>query len=441
MPPISSFFGSLSPLLALPIFLVTFLGSGAYYAIHNYHNAWYLLSPNVAILPALVFLFHKSKVNFEQTFAQFIQGMQDKNILTMCCVFLSAGAFGEITKCAGCTETASEILLYMAPASFLLPGIFLMTACIATAIGSSMGVIATIGPLVVALSDATNIPMPISIATVVGGAMFGDNLSLISDTTIASVQALGASPRQKFMFNLSIASIASIITCSMLYSIQPPIIWHCANTPTSAELLKISPYLAVIWLSFRGMHVIKVLSIGTLMAGLLVICEQPQPFTHIAQAVNMGIEQLCPITLLSLEIAGISALIHAQGGFESISERIKNHLNDSIASKRKIELLIVSIVSIYDICIANNTIAILLSAPIANDLTVKFNMAKEKIASWLGIFACIFQGIIPYGAQILLASALSQCSPLQIVPYVWYCFSLLLVSMLYILLQKDNTSA
>lgn len=431
------------PLYAIFIFLATFLGGGFYFSLQDVASPWHIISPNTAILPAIIYLFLRSKTAFPQTLSDFLEGVGDHNILVMCCIFLLSGAFGEMTQAAGCAETAARVLTGLLPAPFFLPGIFLLAALISTAIGTSMGVVATVGPLVLPLATSTGLEPSLAMATVVGGAILGDNLSLISDTTIAAVNTVGADLRQKFAFNSKIALAAATLTCALLYQILPgsvPVI--PSQTWGATDLVSLIPYLSVILLAFGGMHVINVLLWGCVFSAILIIWVSPAPLQAAVTSLQTGFANLWPITLLSLCIGGMGALIQKQGGFAAILSLIGRLLRHRAqVSQRRVELIMAALVSFYDICIANNTIAILLCGTVTRELADRFQIDRARAATWMGTFSCIFQGLIPYGAQILLASALCRASPLEIAPQVYYNYMLLGVSLAVILSNRRQVMA
>ncbi|XGA08442.1 MAG: Na+/H+ antiporter NhaC family protein [Wolbachia endosymbiont of Xenopsylla cheopis] len=417
----------------VPIFLfvLLFVGSGIYFSILGISGAFYQLSPLIAIIPAIALGWALYRGNTEEKMYAFLDGARDRNIITMCIIFLLAGAFSEVTKAIGSVDTTVNLALSLIPSQFLLIGLFLVAAFISTAIGTSMGTIATIAPIAAGLTQA-GFSSSLAVATVVGGAMFGDNLSIISDTTIASIISQEADMKKKLKLNVKIALTASMITIVVLFynsSNSAPII---AN---EYSLLLVTPYIILILLASFGINVFTALVSSIGFASIIgFISNNSYDLLFLSKNITKGFASMHEIMLLSLMVGGLSGLAgkdHKKLAYKLSAWIIAQHGGQKLA-----QLLIITIVSIFDILFANNTIAIIFSGKIAKDIAKKHEIPPHYSAAWLDIFSCVFQGLIPYGAQLLLASTIAGVSPLAVAPQVYYCYILGVIAILYIVFNK-----
>jgi len=419
--------------LPILLFVTLYVGSGIYFTLIGTENAFYQLSPTVAIIPAIAFgwLVHKGKT--EEKMHDFLDGVRHRDIITMCIVFLLAGAFSIVTKSIGSVDSTVNFALSIIPPKLLLIGIFLTSAFISTAIGTSMGTIATIAPIAAGLVSQGVFQPEIAMATVISGAMFGDNLSIISDTTIASVMSQEADINKKFRLNAKIAFIASILTIIILFFSHET----SANIQVKEySLLLVTPYLLLIILALLGINVFIVLITAISFTWVIGFIHNHYSIIHFCNDIAKGFASMQDIMLLSLMVGGLSGLAGQS------SKDLAAHMSEWIArhgSKKMAQFVMAKIVSIFDILLANNTVAIVFSGEIARNLAKKYNIPPHYSATWIDIFSCVFQGIIPYGAQVLLASTIASISPLSITPHVYYCYVLALVSILYITFKKRLT--
>ena len=425
-----SYFFYFIPIL---LFILLFVGSGVYFTVLGTPNAFYQLSPITAIITAIAFAWALHRGTTQQKMHDFLDGVRHRDIITMCIIFLLAGAFSEVTKQIGSVDATVNFALSFIPSQFLLIGLFLVSAFVSTSIGTSMGTIATIAPIGFALSQQLGISTPLCTATVVGGAMFGDNLSIISDTTIAAVMSQEADIKQKLQLNAKIAFIASIITIIFLaFKTNSPVV---ADTK-DYNIILVIPYILLIVLAISGINVFVSLSLSIAFAGVIGISINDNfDILIFSQSLNKGFISMNEIMLLSLMVGGISGLTGKEFTQE-VANRLSAWIDRKNAGPKFIQLLIAKLVSIFDILLANNTIAIIFTGEIARELAKKHKIPPHYSAAWLDIFSCVFQGLIPYGAQILLASAIAQVSPLTVVPYVYYCYVLGVVSVCYIIANK-----
>lgn len=419
-------------LLPLGVFLVIYLGSGIYYQSQGVEFAFYQIKAPVAIMPAILLALLISKGRLEQRLEPFLKGMGENTILLMCLVFLLSGAFAAITKSIGGVDAAVNLGLSLLPSSMLLPGLFVISAIIATAMGTSMGTIAAVAPLAVGTSEMSDLNLTLAIGAVVGGAMFGDNLSIISDTTIAATRTQDCSMKDKFKANALIALPAALLTLVVLT-------WLNDSTEVTqvqaSNFWLATPYLIVLALALLGVHVLAVLSVGIVASALtgLTLVSESYTLVQLTQDIYQGFSNMQEILLLSLFIGGLTGVMKAQGGLDLILSWIKNLIDRSKTPSRALsEACIAILVSFANLFIANNTIAILISGSLAKSIGQDKALDPKRVASILDSFSCIVQGIIPYGAQILLAASLAGLSPLALAFEIHYCWALLLLSVLAI---------
>lgn len=420
------FFKIFSPIF---LFLILFVGSGTYFTYQNIDMAFYQISPTVAIIPAIVLAFCLLNGPAQERLNSFLDGLRHRDIVTMCLIFLLAGAFNTVTKSIGCVEATVNLVLSLIPSEFVLIGVFLTAAFISTAIGTSMGTIATMGPIAVGIANHGAIPIDLGIATVIGGAMFGDSLSPVGDTTIAAVLSQQADFRKKLILNAIVACIAAILMIALLWRIHTP-----SSNPIISDynFVLIIPYLLLVILAFAGFNVFQVLISGLITTGLIGYWQISYSIVDFAKDINKGFESMHEIFLLSLFVGGLANMLKDLGAMTFIINFISkaHHL-----TKRSAQLVIGALVAVFDVLIANNTVAIIFSGEMAKTIANKYRIPSHYTAAWLDIFSCVFQGILPYGAQILLASTLAGVSPLLIAGQVYYCYILGVVAVLYILLK------
>jgi Na+/H+ antiporter NhaC len=417
--------------LPILLFIVTYVGSGFYFTWQGVEHAFYQISPTVAIIPAIVVGWILQKGSMSERANLFLDGVRHRDIITMCIVFILAGAFSVVTSAIGSVDATVTMTLSLVPSHFLLVGVFIAAACIATAIGTSMGTIATLAPLAAGLAAQGAFPASLGVATIVGGAMFGDNLSMISDTTIAAVLSQGANFKQKLKLNALIATIAALITIGVL------LLMHTTTTeivhkPYSFVL--IIPYLFLLLLALLGINVFVVLVSSLGVAGVIGMLYADYGVVHFCKDIATGFASMQEIMVLSLLVGGLSGLMGQ--GMSLLSAKLSGKTHAALGI-RSVQLIIAGLVSLFDLLLANNTIAIIFSGEVAKDLAKKYHLPPHYSAAWLDIFSCVFQGIIPYGAQLLLASSIAGVSPLALMGQVYYCYILGIVAVVYILLHKN----
>jgi len=424
-------------LLPIALFVTLFVGSGIYFTMLGLPNAFYQLSPLTAIIPAIALAWWLHKGSTQQKMNDFLDGIRHRDIITMCIIFLLAGAFSEITKQIGSVDATVNCALSFIPSHFLLIGIFLISAFIATAIGTSMGTIATVAPIAAGLSAQAHFSPALSVATVIGGAMFGDNLSIISDTTIAAVMSQEADMKQKLTLNAKVACVASVITMLILLTQTNG---AAAIEAHDYSVALITPYILLMGLALAGINVFIALTTSITFAAILGFVLHGNTILTFSQQLTKGFASMQEIMLLSLMIGGLSGLA-GKYFTKELADKISAWIIKKNAGTITAQLMIAKLVSIFDILLANNTIAIIFSGEIAREIAKKHHIPPAHSAAWLDIFSCAFQGIIPYGAQVLLASSIAGVSPLAVTPYVFYCYILAAVTVLYIVFVKIERTA
>jgi len=433
-PAVTPSFIALFPLF---LFLTLFIGAGLYYQAQGVDFAFYQLPSVVAILPAIVLALIISKEKLNNAIETFIAGIGHANIIAMCLIYLLAGAFAAVAKATGGVDATVALGLSLIPSTLLLPGFFLIAAFIATAMGTSMGTIAAVAPIALGVSQEANIDLALMAGTVISGALFGDNLSIISDTTIAATRSQGCEMRDKFKENIIFALPAAIITIIILILVGQG---SAELAPHQVDLFKVLPYLAILVLAVSGLNVFVVLTVGILLAGFTGFVSIDYSIASFANDIFSGFKNMQEIFILSMLVGGLAALMQQRGGLAFISEKIEALIKrfSKKQSKRVTEFGIAALVSLTNSCVANNTVSIIVTGNIAKELAQKEGISAKRSASLLDIFSCIMQGILPYGAQALLAASIFSITPIAAVSNAWYCFVLAAVAMMIIAIRKNN---
>jgi Na+/H+ antiporter NhaC len=354
------------------------------------------------------------KVSFNEKVDIFTKGAGNSNIMLMVVIFLLAGAFSEVAKGMGAVDSTVNLALSVVPQNLLMVGVFIIACFISLAMGTSMGTIVALAPIGVGISEQTDIALALSMAAVIGGAMFGDNLSFISDTTIAAVRTQGTKMKDKFKVNFLIVLPAAIITCIILGILtmgeQANINQHTFNW------MKILPYLGVLITALAGVNVFLVLAFGIVFAGTIGLIDGSYHFMDLIQKTSEGMAGMYEISFLAILIAGMVEVIKHNGGIDYLLYIVTRN----IKSKRGAEFSIAGLVGLTDLSTANNTISIIIAGPLAKDIANKYDIDPRKSASLLDVFSCSIQGLIPYGAQLLVAAGVAGISPVSILPYSYY---------------------
>ncbi len=428
------------PLLPLLFFLVAFLGSGMYYTAAGTEFAFYQIKAPVVAMAAIVLAMVLARIagqHLNTSVERLLTGIGHSNIILMCLVFLLAGAFASVSDSIGSVEATVQLGLRIIPAEWVLPALFLISAFIATAMGTSMGTIAATAPIAVGFASATGLSMPMALGAVVGGAMFGDNLSMISDTTIAATRSQGVSLKDKFRVNIWIALPAALLTMVVLVMAGGS---EHAVEHKPFEFVRVLPYLLVFALALSGLNVLAVLIIGIVVAGVTGMVIQPEyGLAEMNGAIYKGFEGMFEIMLLSMLIGGLSQLMTDQGGTRWVIERIHGLTRLlKLPLQRAGEVGIAMLVVFANIFVANNTVAIVLTGEMARDIAEDHGVDLRRSASVLDIFSCVVQGLIPYGAQVLLACSIAGISPLLLIGSIHYCWLLAVAGIVAILFNRPR---
>ncbi|UYC24338.1 sodium:proton antiporter [Wolbachia endosymbiont of Aedes aegypti] len=394
------------------------------------------VSPVICLLPALFFAVACSAGKIQRNIDTVIEGMGDKNTLTMCLIFLFSGAFSVVTKSIGSANTVADLILNFLPARLLLPGVFLASAFISTAIGTSMGVVVLMVPIAFNLAKSGAFGLEIGTATVVGGAVFGDNLSMISDTTIASVSSQGATIKDKLKVNSKVAFVASIITLVYLAIMADSTKIIPTSNLAYLSVIKIIPYISLIIMGLFEVTTLVTITINIIVASILGMTFFDYTIIQLSHDIYDGFKKVNEIVIFALFIGGLSHIMYKQG-----QKALHKLIDESNITKTKAEFVIAGIASMFTVLVANNTIAILLSGDIAKRLAQKHNIPSYRSAYLLDIFACVTKGILPYGSQLLLAGSIASVSPISLLTQVYYCFILAAVTVGEIIINGRRCAA
>lgn len=397
---------SLSPLLLfLVLYLVTSIISGDFYKVPI----------TVAFLISAIYSLLTLKGSSEERMKVFARGAGNPTMVLMLSIFIHAGAFASSAKAMGAVDSTVALALELLPRELILPGIFLASCFISLSIGTSCGTIAALTPVAVGIATQTGISVPLMVGLVVGGTYFGDNLSFISDTTIIATQTQGCKMNDKFKANICIVAPVAVLMLIAYYFIGNSV----ANTVVpeqSANLLLVIPYIVVIALSLVGLNVLIVLTIGIILTGIMGMIQGSYDFFGWLSSMNEGMMGMSELIIVTILAGGMLEVIRHNGGIELIIKTLTRNIN----STRSAEFCIASLTCLVNVCTANNTVAIITTGPIARDIATRFHIDPRKSASILDTASCFAQGILPYGAQVLIAAGLADIAPIAIIPNLYY---------------------
>lgn len=397
-------------LLPIGVFLIIFLGAGIVF------KDFYAMPAIVAFLIALFVAFLQNKeLSFNKKIEVIAKGVGEENIITMSLIFLCAGGFSGAVTAAGGVDSTVNLGLSLIPAHFAVAGLFLIGCFISVSMGTSMGTIAALAPIAVGISEKTGFALSICIGAVVCGAMFGDNLSMISDTTIAAVKTQGCEMKDKFKANFFIVLPAAIITVLIFWFATRDMNFHLEEN-VSYSLWEVLPYMVVLLGALIGINVFVVLISGIVISLIVGVSMGHIALSEMFQVVGNGVTSMYDITVISIIVACIVSLVKEHGGIQFILNLIKSKIN----GRRGAEFGIALLALFVDACTANNTVAIVMTGPIAKEISEEFDVDPRRSASLLDMFTSVGQGIIPYGAQLLSAATLTGLTPLQIIPNLYY---------------------
>lgn len=408
-------------LLPFIVFVLVYLATGLILNAMGVEMAFYQVAAPVCILPAIILAFIMFKGSMDDKFNDFVRGCGDENIIIMCLIYILAGAFATVSKTSGGVDSVVNFALSLIPVQFITAGIFLISCFISISTGTSVGTISAVGPIAVGVATKGNLPLPLVLGALVGGAMFGDNLSVISDTTIAATRTQNVAMKDKFRANIKIAIPAAIITFVILLVVGKPE-GEVKLDDLSYNFILIIPYLFVLITALAGMNVFLVLTSGIILSGIIGIITGGLTMMTFAQNIFAGFSGMFEIFLLSLLTGGLSYMVSSNGGIEWLVQKIRGFAKDVKSAEISIALLTL----VTDAATANNTVAIIIDGPVAKEISKDFKVDPRRSASFLDTFSCVMQGIIPYGAQVLIAAGLTKelgalaVSPVQIIPFLWY---------------------
>ena len=432
-----------NPVALLPIlvFLILYLGLGIVFEyVLLIPMGFYNIPIIVAFLAAiLVACLQNRRVSFDEKLEIMASGLADKNIITMILIFLTAGVFvGVVGRSSA--ESVAYFMLTLIPVRFAVVVLFVVACFVSTAMGTSVGTITLLTPIAVAVSETSGFAMPICVASVMGGSMFGDNLSFISDTTIAACNGQGCAMKDKFRENFGIAFPAALLTLVpiLLLSFRTEIIGQIEH---DYNMIQILPYVLVLIGGIAGFNVFAVLLAGIVSGAVIMLVTGQTAPVDLLTNMGSGVSGMFETSMVAILVSAMCALIRAYGGFEALLQAIHSVFKGKKSGQLGVGLL----VGAMDIATANNTVAIVMANPIAKEMAVTYGITPKKTASLLDTFSCIFQGIIPYGAQMLVAiSAVHELggtvSAFQILPYLYYPYFLLLSSLVWIFVLPGKKS-
>ena len=419
-------------LLPFLVFVIIFLGSGIIL------DDFYAFPASVAALCGVISAFLLPKASFQEKLKFFMKGCGEESIITMCIIYLLAGAFSAVSKATGSIDAVVFFGSQYFSAQYIPLGVFLMASFLSVSAGTSVGTIVALTPIVMGFAENTQTDINVVAASLLCGAMFGDNLSFISDTTIAATQSLGCQMKDKFRTNIMIAFPAAVIAAVIFIFLggnsSSTVLENQASGSPSIWL--IVPYLLVIVLSVLGVNVFPVLLVGVLLSGIIGITTGSLSWLDFANKIYEGFLGMNEIFLLALLTGGLAGIVENMGGITFLLNKVKQMIRGQKSAYFGMGFL----VSLIDAAIANNTIAIVLSGKVAKNITEKYNLSPKFSASVLDIFSCIVQGILPYGAQVLILIKLSEnkVNYLEMLKNAWYLYFLFIFVGLFIIFKKEK---
>lgn len=422
---------SLIPFL---LFVVLYLGSGVVLDILDYEMSFYVIPSPVFIFIAIIFAFIIIKGTVDEKFNTFVRGCGNDDIIIMCLIYLLAGAFSTMTKATGAVDSVVNLSLKVFPVQFITVGIFLVSFFLSTATGTSVGTVVALGDIAVGVADKGGLSTALVLGALVGGAMAGDNLSLISDTTIAATRTQGVEMKDKFKMNFKI-TLPAVVVVSILLIIFGRSSGAMDTSDLNYSLINIIPYILVLVTALIGINVFVVLTLGIILAAAIGLMGGME-LIEVLQNIYAGFTSVTEIFLLSMLTGGLANMVREDGGIDWLIGKIKYFIKGEKSS----EIAVAGFVSVADAALANNTVSIIIVGPVAKELSEKFHVDPRRMASLLDIFSCCIQGIIPYGAQLLIAAGFTEggVSPVEIVPYSWYSYVLMGFAILSVFVRYSD---
>ncbi len=422
-------------LIPFLVFVGVYLGSGLILQTKGVEMAFYQFPAPLAVVIGIMSAFLIIGGKFSDKFETFIKGCGDSNIIIMCIIYLLAGGFASVCKSMGGIDSTVNLGLTYIPTQYLAAGVFIISGFIATATGTSVGSAAAVGPIAIAIAQKSGTSLPLIMGCVLGGIMLGDNLSIISDTTIASTRTQGCDMKDKFKLNLWLTILPALITIVLLVIFaKPSTVVNTGNY--DFNIIKIFPYIFVLATAISGMNVFIVLIGGTILAGIIGLYFGDLNFLMLFKSIYNGFLSMTDIFLLSLLTGGLAELVNKAGGISFLLVNIQKF----IKGKKTAQLGISALVSITDLAIANNTVSIIINGEIAKSICYKYKIDPRRSAALLSTFSTIFQGLIPYGAQMLILTSFAngKVSPIQVLPYAWFIYLLAISAIISIFIPFSD---
>lgn len=424
-------------LLPFLIFVGIILGGGIVLSNLGYDRPFNQINASVALFIAIIFAIILYKGNINEKLDSFVKGCADEDIIIMVMTCFLAGAFSFVANGMGGVESVVNFGLTYIPPRLITPGLFLIAAFMSFAIGSSSGTTAALGVIAFSIGKQAGLNVPVILAAVVSGAFFGDNLSVISDVSIVTSRTHKIKPVERVKINAIMAVISAILTTIVYYIIGQPSTLVEIEAGTYS-LINIIPYIVVLIGALTGMSFFVVLTLGILVGGVIGIYNGSLNFLTWGEAIFNGFEDMLTIVMLALLIGGLSRMMREQGGLQLIMSFIEKF----VKNRKSAELGMAAIVGLADMAVANNTAALIVTGDITRQLSKDYKVDPRRAATITGVFACVIQGLIPYGNQILLISALAESTvaPVEIIPHMWYVIFLGITTLISIFIPYADKS-
>ncbi len=428
--------GNFISLLPFLIFIFSYLGIGLFFVINGKNDGFYMFKSPIAVIIGIIFAFILISGDYYEKISIFLKGCGDENIILMCMIYLLAGAFSNVSSKMGGVEATVNLGINLIPASLISLGVFLIACFISLSTWTSVGTIVALGPIAVGFAEKSSISLALIIGTLISGAMFGDNLSVISDTTIAATRTQGVNMRDKFKTNLAISLPAMAVTVVLLLIFARPD-KNLIIEKEAFNFIKVLPYIFVLITAISGVNVFIVLTCGIIFSGIIGIIYGDFSLLTFTNHIYDGFTSMFEIFLLSMLTGGLASLVKYGGGLDYLISKVKSFIKSSKSAEFGIGLITL----LTDAATANNTVAIIVVGPVVRQISEKYKVDPRRSASLMDIFSAVMQGFIPYGAQVLMAVSYAggKINVFSIMPYLWYQFALLFFAILSIFIPYANS--
>ena len=421
--------GTIKGLLPLIFFLVLYMGTGILSG--NFSSMPLLLAFIITSAFSLLLDKNDGKTSLEEKIGIFTRSGGEETIILMVIIFLLAGAFYSVADAMGAVKSIVSLGLTILPSNLLLPGLFMISCILSFSMGTSMGTITAVAPIGVGIAAQTEVNMALVMGTVIGGAMFGDNLSFISDTTIAATRTQGVELRDKFKANLMIVLPAVIVTIIILSFVKIP---NVNLESYEYSLINILPYITIIVSALMGINVMAVLGIGIITGSVVGLITSSFTIVELFGVLQRGMGWMQDLSMIAIVVGGVVGLMKYYGGIDYLLDRVTS----KVTTKKGGQFGIAALVALITAATTNNTISIITAGPLAKDISREYDIDSRKTASLLDIFSAGVQGIIPYGGQLLLAAGLAKISPIEIMPFSIYSILMIVMGCIAILVKSPK---